>query len=127
MQPSTLRHVGHVEPKHDSGCFDHAAVHAQTGHVFVAHTAKKTVDALDPASGRHRISARSAPSALRSVITRFGRIFGYLRSKNMQRRGRMELDQFNDHLLADIGLHRERAERAAEREVRMLMLRLPRC
>ena len=127
MPPPTLRHVGHVEPEHDSGCLDHVAVHTQTGHVSIAHTAKKTVDVLDPASGRHPFSARSTPNALWSTITRFGRIFGSLRNKNRQRRGRLELDEFNDHLLSDIGLSREPGERAVEREVRILMLRLPRC
>ena len=125
MPPPILRHVGQVEPKHDSGCFDHAAVHAQTGHVFVGHTVKKTRDVLDPTLGRHLFSARCARRALRSAITKFGRILGSFRSKNLQ--PRMELDEFNDHLLADIGLHREPAERAVEREVRILMLRLPRC
>jgi uncharacterized protein YjiS (DUF1127 family) len=71
--------------------------------------------------------ARSAPSALRSAITRFGRIFRRLRSKNVEWRERMEMDELNDHLLADMGLRRQSAERATEREVRILMLRLPRC
>jgi uncharacterized protein YjiS (DUF1127 family) len=45
----------------------------------------------------------------------------------MEWRERMEMDELNDHLLADIGLHRQSAERPTEREVRILMLRLPRC
>jgi uncharacterized protein YjiS (DUF1127 family) len=71
--------------------------------------------------------ARSAPSALRSAITRLGRIFGSLRSKNVEWRERMEMDELNNHLLADIGLHRQSAEWAIEREVRILMSQLPRC
>jgi DNA-binding beta-propeller fold protein YncE len=52
-QPLTL--VGHVPlpPHAGSGGFDHAAVHAATGHVYVAHTANDAVDVLDPASGKH--------------------------------------------------------------------------
>lgn len=50
-----LTRVGHVSlPAHTgSGGFDHAAVHAATGHVYVAHTANDAVDVLDPASGKH--------------------------------------------------------------------------
>jgi DNA-binding beta-propeller fold protein YncE len=52
-QPLTL--IGHVTlPEHKgSGGFDHAAVHAATGHVYVAHTANDAVDVLDPASRKH--------------------------------------------------------------------------
>ena len=78
--------------------------------------------------GRFNLSGRTQPDTptLRSAITRFGRIFGWAPSKNMQQRETMELDEFNNHLLADIGLQRQSAERAAERHVRLLMLRLPR-
>jgi DNA-binding beta-propeller fold protein YncE len=50
-----LHLTGHVDlPAHKgSGGFDHAAVHAATGHVYVAHTANDAVDVLDPASGKH--------------------------------------------------------------------------
>jgi DNA-binding beta-propeller fold protein YncE len=56
--PSLLTHVGFVElPKHQaSGGFDHAAVHAASGHVYVAHTANNTVDVFDPSSRRHLFS-----------------------------------------------------------------------
>src|SRR5262245_41192536 len=56
--PAVLQHLGYVElPKHQgSGGFDHAAVHAATGHVYVAHTANNSVDAFDPQSGRHLFS-----------------------------------------------------------------------
>jgi alanine dehydrogenase len=78
--------------------------------------------------GRFNLSGRARPDAptLRSAITRLGRIFGWSRRKNMQRREAMEQDEFNNHLLADIGLHRQSGERAAERHVRLLMLRMPR-
>ena len=55
---NTLRHIGYVElPEHiGTGGFDHAAVHAPTGHVFVAHTANDAVDVFHPALGRHLYS-----------------------------------------------------------------------
>ena len=44
-----LRLVGHVDlPKNvGKGGFDHAAVHAASGHVYVAHTANDAVDVFD--------------------------------------------------------------------------------
>jgi len=56
--PSLLTHVGFVDlPEHQaSGGFDHAAVHAASGHVYVAHTANNTVDVFDPSSRRHLFS-----------------------------------------------------------------------
>src|SRR5215510_16449962 len=53
-----LTHAGFVElPKHGaSGGFDHAAVHAASGHVYVAHTANNAVDVFDPVSQRHLYS-----------------------------------------------------------------------
>ena len=45
----TLHLIGHVElPEHKGkGGFDHAAVHAASGHVYVAHTANDAVDVFD--------------------------------------------------------------------------------
>jgi DNA-binding beta-propeller fold protein YncE len=53
-----LHLTGHVElPAHTgSGGFDHAAVHAASGHVYVAHTANDAVDVFDPVSARHLFS-----------------------------------------------------------------------
>ncbi len=50
-----LELAGHVElPAHKgSGGFDHAAVHATTGHVYVAHTANSAIDVFDPAARKH--------------------------------------------------------------------------
>jgi DNA-binding beta-propeller fold protein YncE len=58
MTASPLRLAGHVDlPEHKGkGGFDHAAVHAATGHVYVAHTANDAVDVLDPASRQHLFS-----------------------------------------------------------------------
>jgi DNA-binding beta-propeller fold protein YncE len=54
--PLTL--IGHIAlPKHiGKGGFDHAAVHARSGLVYVAHTANDAVYAFDPASGEHAFS-----------------------------------------------------------------------
>ena len=53
-----LQQLGYVElPKHQgSGGFDHAAVHAASGQVYVAHTANNSVDAFDPRAGRYLFS-----------------------------------------------------------------------
>ena len=53
-----LHRIGHIAlPEHTgNGGFDHAAVHAATGHVYVAHTANDAVDVLDPTAGRHLFS-----------------------------------------------------------------------
>ncbi len=49
---AALQHIGDVElPGHiGKGGFDHAAVHAASGLVYVAHTANGAVDVLDPAA-----------------------------------------------------------------------------
>ena len=53
-----LRQIRYVAlPEHRaSGGFDHAAVHAASGHVYVAHTANDAVDVFDPVSQRHLYS-----------------------------------------------------------------------
>jgi DNA-binding beta-propeller fold protein YncE len=58
MTQGPLLHAGYVAlPKHaGKGAFDHAAVHAASGHIYVAHTANDAVDVFDPASGRHLFS-----------------------------------------------------------------------
>ena len=52
MNALPLQLTGHVDlPAHrGSGGFDHAAVHAASGHVYVAHTANDAVDVFDPAA-----------------------------------------------------------------------------
>jgi len=49
-----LEHIGDVDlpPHTGTGGFDHAAVHARTGRVYVAHTANDAVDVIDGATGR---------------------------------------------------------------------------
>ena len=48
MTDMTLTLLGHMTlPTHrKSGGFDHAAVHAATGHVYVAHTANDAIDVM---------------------------------------------------------------------------------
>lgn len=50
--------TGHIPlpPHRGKGGFDHAAVHADSGHVYVAHTANDTVDVVDPVSAKHIFS-----------------------------------------------------------------------
>jgi len=58
ISSSVLQHVGYVVlPEHRaSGGFDHAAAHAATGHIYVAHTANDAVDVFDPGSQKHLYS-----------------------------------------------------------------------
>jgi len=52
MTKQPLRSVGYITlPTHAAaGGFDHAAVHAASGHVYVAHTANNAVDVFDPST-----------------------------------------------------------------------------
>lgn len=52
MTEASLKHIGYVDlPAHiGKGGFDHAAVHAASGLVYVAHTANGMVDVFDPAA-----------------------------------------------------------------------------
>ncbi len=45
-----MKNIGYIDlPEHrGNGGFDHAAVHAASGHVYVAHTANDAVDVFDP-------------------------------------------------------------------------------
>ncbi|MBL6614190.1 MAG: YncE family protein [Reyranella sp.] len=58
MTSPPLRLCSHIAlpPNKGSSGFDHAAVHAATGHVYVAHTANSTIDVLDPATAKHLYS-----------------------------------------------------------------------
>jgi DNA-binding beta-propeller fold protein YncE len=68
---SLLRHVGFVAlPEHvASGGFDHAAVHAASGHVYVAHTANSAVDVFDPASHKHLYSVPHLPGVAGVLVS----------------------------------------------------------
>jgi DNA-binding beta-propeller fold protein YncE len=66
-----LRHTGYIDlPSHvGGGGFDHAAVHARTGHIFVAHTANDAVDVIDPAAGRHVFSIPGLPGVAGVLVS----------------------------------------------------------
>ena len=65
------QHTGYVGlPNHEgSGGFDHAASHAETGHVYVAHTANSAVDVFDPASRRHLFSVAQLPGVAGVLVS----------------------------------------------------------
>jgi DNA-binding beta-propeller fold protein YncE len=65
-----LHLVGHVDlpPHHGSRGFDHAAVHAATGHVYVAHTANDAVDVFDPATRKHLHSVPSLTAVAGALV-----------------------------------------------------------
>jgi DNA-binding beta-propeller fold protein YncE len=66
-----LQHSGYVSlPKHQgSGGFDHAAVHARSGYVYVAHTANSAVDVFDPASRQHLFSVPRLPGVAGVLVS----------------------------------------------------------
>jgi DNA-binding beta-propeller fold protein YncE len=65
-----LRQTGTIAlPPHvGKGGFDHAAVHAQTRHVYVAHTANDAVDVIDPAAGKHIFSIPGLPGVAGALV-----------------------------------------------------------
>jgi DNA-binding beta-propeller fold protein YncE len=66
-----LHLLGHVDlPAHrGSGGFDHAAVHAATGHVYVAHTANDAVDVFDPVARRHLFSVPDLTAVAGALVS----------------------------------------------------------
>lgn len=66
-----LHLVSHVDlpAHHGSGGFDHAAVHAATGHVYVAHTANNAVDVFDPASRKHLYSVPGLTAVAGALVS----------------------------------------------------------
>jgi DNA-binding beta-propeller fold protein YncE len=71
MNSRPLSHAGYVAlPKHGrTGGFDHAAVHAASGHVYVAHTANDAVDVFDPVSAKYLLSVPDLPGVAGLVIS----------------------------------------------------------
>jgi len=65
-----LRPAGYLAlPEHaGGGGFDHAAIHAATGQIYVAHTANDAIDVVDPASG-HLFSVPDLPGVAGVVIS----------------------------------------------------------
>jgi DNA-binding beta-propeller fold protein YncE len=76
MTSQPLRHTGYVVlPQHrGNGGFDHAAVHAPTGHVYVAHTANDTVDVFNPASPRYLFSIPDLPGVAGALVSEEGQL-----------------------------------------------------
>ena len=66
-----LHLAGYVDlPAHrGNGGFDHAAVHAATGHVYVAHTANDAVDVFDPASRKHLYSVPGLTAVAGALVS----------------------------------------------------------
>src|SRR5262245_45954842 len=64
-----LRLTGHIDlPSHTgTGGFDHAAIHARTEQVYVAHTANDAVDVID-CSGRKYVSSIRNLTAVAGVL-----------------------------------------------------------
>lgn len=66
-----LQLVGFVGlAKHQgSGGFGHAAAHASSGHVYVAHTANSAGDVFDPTSRRHLFSVPQLPGVAGVLVS----------------------------------------------------------
>ena len=65
-----LRHRGFVElPAHaKAGGFDHAAVHAPTGRIYVAHTANDAVDVMDIETQTYVASIPGLPAVAGALV-----------------------------------------------------------
>jgi DNA-binding beta-propeller fold protein YncE len=71
MAAPPLIHAGYVDlPAHKTkGGFDHAAVHAASGHVYVAHTANDAVDVFDPATKKHLFSVPDLKAVAGALVS----------------------------------------------------------
>lgn len=71
MSGVPLQHAGYIDlPTHSgNGGFDHAAIHAASGHVYVAHTANDAVDVFDPAAGKYLFSVPGLPGAAGVLVS----------------------------------------------------------
>jgi len=71
MTSPHLRLLGHVDlPAHKGkGGFDHAAVHATSGHVYVAHTANDAIDVFDPANRQYLYSVPDLPGVAGALVS----------------------------------------------------------
>ncbi len=79
----TLTLIGHVAlPEHKAkGGFDHAAVHAASGHVYVAHTANDAVDVFD--AQKYLFSIPDLPGVAGALVSdESGLIFSSNRAAN---------------------------------------------
>lgn len=81
----TLKLTGYVVlPEHKAkGGFDHAAVHAASGHVYVAHTANDAVDVFDPVNRQYLFSVPDLPGVAGALVSdEGGLIFSSNRAGN---------------------------------------------
>lgn len=81
----TLKLTGYVVlPEHKAkGGFDHAAVHAASGHVYVAHTANDAVDVFDPVNRHYLFSVPDLPGVAGALVSdESGLIFSSNRAAN---------------------------------------------
>jgi DNA-binding beta-propeller fold protein YncE len=67
--PLTLTGAVPLPAHKGGGGFDHAACHAASGHVYVAHTANDAVDVLDPASARHLYSVAGLKAVAGALVS----------------------------------------------------------
>lgn len=76
MSGSSLHLAGHVDlPEHrGKGGFDHATVHAATGHVYVAHTANDAVDVFDPLRREFLYSITDLPGVAGALVSDEGQL-----------------------------------------------------
>ena len=76
MSGSPLHLAGHVDlPEHTGkGGFDHAAVHAASGHVYVAHTANDAVDVFDPLRREYLHSIPDLPGVAGALVSEEGQL-----------------------------------------------------
>lgn len=58
-----------LPPHTGRGGFDHAAPHAASGHIYVAHTANDAVDVFDPEAGRHLFSVPDLPGVAGVLVS----------------------------------------------------------
>lgn len=73
---TVLQLAGYVDlpPHKGTGGFDHAAVHAASGHVYVAHTANDAVDVFDPLRRQYLYSIPDLPGVAGALVSDEGGI-----------------------------------------------------
>lgn len=79
-----LRALGFIDlPPHvGAGGFDHAAVHEQTGHVYVAHTANDALDVLDVEAKRYIGSIQGLKAVAGALVAATDLVFTSNRGEN---------------------------------------------
>ena len=63
---TSLTHAGVIEIPHAAGSsFDHGIFDPKSGRVFIAHTARSTIEVIDPVAGRHIATLPDFPGVRR--------------------------------------------------------------